>query len=388
MAGVVLLCICCGQAAAAVPQVAAGAHHAVAVTREGRLLGWGSNMSGALGTAVAPRSKAAEPVWLGFDGVRTIAAGENFSLAVRDSDGTVWQWGDAGGPPQLRGDMLIDLPRREAAQAPAQVKNLDGVIAVAAGRYAVALRQDGTVWTWGQGGLAGNGSPRPSGGPQQAVGLSEVVAVAASDLVTLALRRDGSVWAWGDNHSDLLWPAGGEPGQPLLRPARVRGLEGIKAIALNDTQALALQQDGTVWAWGALIPGTDGGVRYSPVKLAGLDHVVAIFARYHTALAIQADRSLWSWGRSELLHWQQYHQRWKQAHDRDEPEPRYLPERREGMTGVAAAALGGDQDVYAALKYNGEVWAWDGLEGNRSCPCPHAYPIVDPDGRGILNLNR
>ncbi len=117
------------------------------------------------------------------------------------NDGTVWAWGnnDAG---QL-GDGTTTR-----ARAPARVKDstdpsgyLIGVTALAAGRdHTVALKNDGTVWAWGGNyyGQLGDGTIS-SLTPLQVAGQSGVISIAAGFYHTVALKNDGTVWAWGDN---------------------------------------------------------------------------------------------------------------------------------------------------------------------------------------------
>ena len=66
-------------------------------------------------------------------------------------------------------------------------------------RETIALKADGTVWTWGWNsfGQLGDGTFTDRSTPVQVVGLSNVIAIAARDYHTLAIKSDGSVWAWG-----------------------------------------------------------------------------------------------------------------------------------------------------------------------------------------------
>ncbi|KFA91072.1 RCC1 repeat- and reductase domain-containing protein, partial [Archangium violaceum Cb vi76] len=80
------------------------------------------------------------------------------------------------------------------------MQGLSGVVAVAAGYgHSLAVRSDGTVWSWGYNseGQLGDGTTNNRTTPVQVSGLSGVVSVAAGRFHALAVRSDGSVWAWG-----------------------------------------------------------------------------------------------------------------------------------------------------------------------------------------------
>lgn len=68
--------------------------------------------------------------------------------------------------------------------------------------HSVALKSDGTVWTWGAGerGQLGDGQ-RVMGhyvsAPVQVQNLSNITYIVAGSSHTFALRDDGTVWAWG-----------------------------------------------------------------------------------------------------------------------------------------------------------------------------------------------
>lgn len=130
-----------------------------------------------------------------------IAAGYAHTAALK-SDGTVWTWGN-NRYGQLGDGTTIDRT------TPIQVKGLTDVIAIAADSpsksvftgHTVALKSDGTVWTWGwnAGGQLGDGTTIGRTTPVQVKNLTDVVAIAAGQGHTVALKRDGTVWAWGYN---------------------------------------------------------------------------------------------------------------------------------------------------------------------------------------------
>ena len=130
------------------------------------------------------------------------------------------------------------------------VPELDSVVAIAAGAgHSVALRQDGSVWTWGANeyGQSGDGSLWARYRPERVQGLHDVVAVAAGVQYTLALRRDGTVWAWGSNWTGV---APGVAEKTLLAPVEVRGLEKVEAIWVRGNRPYARDAEGRQWTWG------------------------------------------------------------------------------------------------------------------------------------------
>ncbi|HZD60439.1 MAG TPA: hypothetical protein VE439_08330, partial [Anaerolineae bacterium] len=74
-------------------------------------------------------------------------------------------------------------------------------IAAGVGCHSLALKQDGTVWGWGDNsfGQLGDGTKTNRSTPVQAKALTNVTAIAAGDAHSLARKSDGTVWAWGGN---------------------------------------------------------------------------------------------------------------------------------------------------------------------------------------------
>ena len=73
---------------------------------------------------------------------------------------------------------------------------------VAAGsQYAIALKVDGTLTTWGRNdyGQLGNGQAAMRATPAKVDGIDRITAVVAGNGATLALRDDGTVWSWGSD---------------------------------------------------------------------------------------------------------------------------------------------------------------------------------------------
>ena len=81
-----------------------------------------------------------------------------------------------------------------------------------ASSHSLALKSDGTVWAWGanDGGQLGDNSLKDRPTPVQVKGLGgngvliDIVAIAAGGQTSLALRADGTVWSWGVNDKGQL----------------------------------------------------------------------------------------------------------------------------------------------------------------------------------------
>ncbi|HEY5974547.1 MAG TPA: chitobiase/beta-hexosaminidase C-terminal domain-containing protein, partial [Geobacteraceae bacterium] len=134
---------------------------------------------------------------------------------------------------------------------PVQVNGLSTVTAIAAGyRHTVALKDDGTVWAWGDnsGGQLGDNSTTQQLTPVQVTGITNVTTVAAGSFFTLAVKNDNTAWAWGSNASGQL---GDDSTTNRLTPTQVSGLTNGIAITAGAGHTMALKSDGTVWAWGS-----------------------------------------------------------------------------------------------------------------------------------------
>jgi len=165
--------------------------------------------------------------------------------------------------------------------------------------YSVALRNDGTVWSWGQNnfGQLGNNTTVDSAVPVQVSGLSGIVSIATGDNFSAALKNDGTVWTWGYNNYGQI---GDNTTTNRLIPISVPGLSGVVAIACGGAHILALKSDGTLMAWGQNLKGQVGNNTIVsskvPVAVSGLTNVVGMAAGGNHSAAVTADGTVWTWG--------------------------------------------------------------------------------------------
>lgn len=193
-------------------RVAASREAAAALDRQGRLWVWGV-AGGHLGQDQA--YLVPTPVPLPSPAV-DVSLGGGFGVALL-GDGRVVSWGrnDLG---QLgTGDL-------EPRHAPAVVNLPDVAVGISVGdQHVVVLLADGRVMTWGAGGdgqLGGVSMARRTE-PGAVDGLPPIRAIAAGNLHTLALDAQGQVWAWGRNRNGQL---GDGTTLGTVRPRLVPGL--------------------------------------------------------------------------------------------------------------------------------------------------------------------
>lgn len=251
---------------------AGGYSHSVALRRDGTVRAWGDNTYGQLGDgSFTDRHRAVAVRRL--TGVTAVATGNCSSYALRD-DGTVWTWGCGWQGSLGDGQAAIGHVRAR----PGKVAGLTDVVAIAGGQYQVlALRADGTVWTWGGGwGLAGSGSTVPADTPAQVPGLTDVVAVTGGETFSSVVREDGSVWSWGASAASGQMGTGGGGS---ATPVRATGINAASAVMLQGphrSHNIVMRRDGTLLAWGwnlygQLGVGPDHTNRSEPVRIRGLD---------------------------------------------------------------------------------------------------------------------
>ncbi len=175
--------------------VTGGMFHSAALKDDGTVWAWGAGTVGELGNGQWDDKSTPTKV-VNLSNVIAVAAGIAQTYALK-ADGTVWAWGrnDIG---QLGDGTNIDR------SVPVQVLGLSGVVAIGAGQnHLMALTNNGTVSACGANwnGQMGDGTFGGQAFHLVATlvpGFSNVMAIGAGTH-NLALKTDGSVWSWAYN---------------------------------------------------------------------------------------------------------------------------------------------------------------------------------------------
>lgn len=229
--------------------VSAGRTHALAVTTEGKVVAWGSNGYGQLGSGGTVFETEKPVAVSGMNNALsvTVGGGGSFALVVK-SDHSLWACGIND-----RGQLGSGTTQGSAEY----IKIMDNVSKAAAGdKFAFAVKQDGTLWAWGANdrGQLGDGTAIDRLSPVKvADGIADTnayyalttngrmleidngfaeAATGVSRIVdfNLAIMTDGTLWKCSVKYDDDY----------------ITG-DVIDAWSYNDNMYYAIKNDGSLW---------------------------------------------------------------------------------------------------------------------------------------------
>ena len=162
----------------------------------------------------------------------------------------------------------------------------------------------------------------------------EWVVVSTGDSHTVALEEGGTLWAWGDNSSGQL---GLDKWIPSV-PFQIGTATDWAMVSAGAVHTVAVTASGGLWAWGSNSNGQlgdgSGWNPWTPVRVGTASDWLRVSAGGSHTVAIRTDGTLWAWG---SLHG-------------------FTPT----QIGVAAhwayVSAGGSHSV--AITTSGELWAW------------------------------
>ncbi|WP_303968692.1 Ig-like domain-containing protein [Sporosarcina ureae] len=296
-----------------------------------------------------------------------VDAGKEHLIVLRN-DGSVWSWGENTFG-QLGGNSAP--PTRSVAPKAIQLENgnrLLNIKAIAAGGYhSVALDSKGNVWTWGSNTFKQLGhSPKNAinENPEMISGLSNIVAIAAGDYHSLAVDDNGHVWSWGRNKYGQVGMKPDKMGETIV-PERIASLNGIIAVSAGSEHSVALQDNGNVWTWGSneygqLGNGETTNINFEPKLVPGLTSIMEISAGNNHTVALKQDRT-------SMFAWGS--NSYGQLGDGGR-EMKLLPVLLEGIQDIKNIAAGDNHT--SVIKEDGSVWAWgrntSGIASSRTTP--------------------
>lgn len=314
-----------------VVQFAVAQGNLAVVKADGTLWASGGNNYGQLGqgTTISRAHPAQVP-----GAFRSVAIdwASGLVLAVK-TDGSLWTWGnDQSTPRPIPGEGSFTAVAVHGGGVGIALRADGALYAVTSGvvsrigndfaqiagggSFFAAIKKDGTLWTWSPAAYATPGASGIANTNQMQLAGSGFSKVSAGDSYVMALKPDGSLWGWGDNSAGQLGVASGDtctegawntPENLSAKPCARRPLRvgsGYVDVAAGYSHTLAIQADGSLWAWGLNLWGAFGDGRRefgalspTPPQRIGSGYSKAV-AFAQSSLAIRPDGSVWSWGRN------------------------------------------------------------------------------------------
>lgn len=264
---------------------------------------WGANIFGSIGDA-ENKDNYTEPVKV-LENVKDLTIDDyGWTTAAITNDGELYMWGSnmAGKiGPYVEGELEGTAYTPYKVKLPGKVKS---VSVSANGGVTGAVLENGDAYMWGS---LESQEQSFFGATDVNQGVPVKVAENVQDLqinrgVRSYLTKDGDLYTWGNNLNKELGRV--TDGTNEYTPTKIAGVSDITSYQLNST-SLALKSDGTLYAWGNNEGGTVGnGTKTAvliPVKV--LEQVQSIVPTEKDDFAtvsgaIGKDKSLWLWGRN------------------------------------------------------------------------------------------
>ena len=250
----------------------------MAMKTDGTLWSWGSNEYGQLGQN--SRTYYSSPVQIPGTWNNCTAGTNQFVGAGVKTDGTAWIWGR-----NTYGLLGLSQSTPTQRSSPTQIPGTTWSRLVTPDSWyqVMVTKTDGTLWAWGSNYDGGLGmSDIPAGtyrsSPIQIPGTNWSDEIVGGLKNWLAVKTDGTLWTWGENASGQL----GQNQAPAQlsaasSPIQIPGTTWSQVGKLGHNSCMALKTDGTLWSWGYNYDGVRAGVlglndrttRSSPTQIPG-----------------------------------------------------------------------------------------------------------------------
>ncbi len=277
-------------------KISCGNSHSLAIRNDGTLWAWGNNEYGQLGNGT--KQNQATPIQIGLDNDwAEVNTGYHFSIGMK-KDGTLWAWGRNLFGQLGVGDKINRL-------IPTKISNTIWKKFTTGNVHNLAIKDDGTLWAWGNSfnGQLGDGSTSEGiVAPKMISPNRDWVSISSEGLHTLAIKDNGTLWAWGNN-------IGGNLGidsiiTNIKSPIQVGNDHTWHFINTSELNSAAIKKDGTLWMWGSNEYGQlgfeDTLSQFTPLKFNNDDDWYSISLGLFHIGAIKKDNTFYTWGRNNI----------------------------------------------------------------------------------------
>ena len=280
-------------------QIAGAKFYSAAIKTDGTLWNWGRNLNGQLGTNDTADRTTPVTTFAGGTNWKSVAGGGYHTAAIK-TDGTLWTWGR-----NSSGQLGINATTIRSTPVTTFLGESSWKSVACGGSYTVAIKTDGTLWTWGRnnlGQLGINASGNRTTPVTTFAGGTNWKSVAGGYNHIAAIKTDGTLWVWGYNSNGQLGiNVAGTTENRTTPVTTFLGGNNWKSVGCGEDCTVAIKTDGTLWIWGYNAYGqlginnTDG--RSTPVTtFSGGTNWKSVAGGYGHTAAIKTDGTLWTWG--------------------------------------------------------------------------------------------
>lgn len=218
--------------------------------------------------------------------VKDIAVDYYYGLALK-KDGSIWTWGK-----NEDGRLGMETTNKTELYP---IHLMDGVKKIfVASDASYVIKDDNSLWAWGGNyyGQIGNGNNTTVKTPTFI--MNDVDSIACFDYHVLALKKDGTLWGWGNNRCGTI---GIGNSNDSSKPIKI--LNDVREAYTNRNKSYAITNDGVLYTWGwndygQIGAGETGQYVYTPTKV--LTDVEEMELAGYSCAALKTDGTLWGCG--------------------------------------------------------------------------------------------
>jgi len=117
--------------------------------------------------------------------------------------------------------------------------------------HSLALKSDGTLWSWGWNyyGQLGDGTYTNRNVPVRVGTDNDWTSISAGGMHSLAIKRSGTLWSWGSNEYGQLGNGDNTYSNKNI-PVPVSSGTPWAAVSAGIWHSVGLKVTGTIWTWG------------------------------------------------------------------------------------------------------------------------------------------
>jgi len=212
--------------------ISAGYFHSAAVKNDGSLYCWGLGSHGAIGNGSTSNQNAPVLVSTGW---ASVSCGYQRTTAIK-TNGKMYSWGyDSFGSVGALG-----LGVSGSISTPSQIGSDSDWESVFSGQYSnsLAIKTEGSLWGWGYNSFAGAGAlglgnANYYDAPTQIGNDTNWKEAAISREHSIAIRTDGTLWSWGYRNNGMLGD-GVDDATRQYTPQQIGADENWAHVSVND----------------------------------------------------------------------------------------------------------------------------------------------------------